>query len=363
MSNLLVSYRQEVVKELCIIYIKAVLVQEFISIFPIFSQIKLNQDSFIDYFKTIFKTKPKEKSYYQLLIESSKIDEQLIEENIKTSINEIFDILFFENKISFIESFPNSFEKYLSEPSISNPDFPFLDSEKYKSNNIFLEYYFRLNERPSQFATNNESFKYKQVVNANILRDLIQNEYGNFTDEQFFNIFPDIAVGVRLMFNPVIVENRLQLYNDLKNVQKIKEEKINAISGKQSASDNIVYFFPLEICKKEYSLFTGYDNAFVSIDRTKLSVLNFINNNFNDLNNSLTLFQITNKLWKNDEFRKLFLYHIPVQVFELLIPRQHAGMNMFLDKVYKNNLSYDNLYSSIINLIDRVLSTEDPTKL
>lgn len=361
MSNLLLSYRQEVVKELCIIYIKSCLIQEYISIFPVFCEVELNKDLFFDYFKMIFNTKPNDKSYNQLLLDVSKLSQTVVDSYLQASIVELFSVLKFDNQISFLESFPNSFEKYKSEEWIEDLH---LNDKKYKQNNLYLEYYFRLNEHPdSTFNPVNLSLKYKKVVNSDILKFLLTTLYSQLTDEQFFNVYSDISIGVRLMNNPVIPGNKSILFQNLKNINKTKEEKINAVSGKLTDSDNISYYFPLEICKREYSLFTGYDNSFVPISRTKSSVLQFIDNNFSDISNSKSLSGITKKLWNNEDFKKLFLYHVPVQMFEVFLPKNQLKINTLLDKVFKSNLSYNNLYQQIIKLIEKVLSTEDPTKV
>lgn len=366
MSNLIQTYRKETIKELSIIYIKSCIIQELIGIFPTLSQIQLEQNIFKQYIKSMIEVK-----YFDLLRFSQNIFTVAeLKALIEPALDEILNLLSFNNKFSFLEYFPNSFEKYLSEFYISQIAGEFLSKDKYKSNNIYLEYYIRVVDHPQAVSTEtwqtqilSRGNNFRGVVNPLLLKNYLTT-FLSRNDSKFFDLFSDFRLGVRLIYNPNVTEDKKILFNQLKVKTNIQKEKINGISGEYIDNPNeTIYYFPLKICEREYSLFTSIDDTFVSIDRTKQSIINFIDQYLVNIDESTVLTKLTTKLWLDDNFKKMFNYHIPVQIFEILLPRDNLRINELLTEVYLSNLSYNNLYRQIIKLIEKVLSTEDPNKI
>lgn len=381
MYNLLQNYRKELCKELVKLYFKSIIVSEYISIFPNLRSIKFSNDLFPKYIKKIIETK----YLSPLLAEIANRDILSfsdIENLISTATTDVLNKIYSNESFSFLDNFANSFKKYQSEPFIAqtNENY-FLNEEKYKYNNFYIEIYFRLIDHPQppsdptpmQLAIMQRHLTQKFVVSPTIFYEFVkyyksQQTARRISDEAFFRLFSDIRIGARLMFNPFITQNKEELFGELSNKDFIKNEKFNAIKGKYNDQENELYYFPLKIAEKEFTLFTSQDQ-FIGIRRTLDDILifiesNILNNNQKDINkNSALLRMITSKLWTNDSFKKLFKYHIPINVFEVLLPQDQLLSNKLLNRIYEENLPYKNLNSKIINLINRILNAEDPNKI
>lgn len=345
MSNLYLNYKNETTKQLIILYTKSCILTEYIHLFPIISRIKFPSN-----LSDILTNK-----YYDAV--SEYIERQQFTDLCVQSISEINNLIEFDglNYINIIDDFPNTFDKYdcLYSNNIRTTD-EFISSglfSRYLENKMYVEKYLRFKNVNQQSVYATEP-GFQGVVNIDKFKSHLSNNLSlGYTDEQIFNLIPEINIGVRLVSNPVInsIDKQL-LYNGISSQDISKKEKLNAI---RLYSDNEQFFyFPIKLADVEYNLFNF-------CDKTMQSIIDFIDSEGFDAIINL----ITKTLWSNNNFKKLFEYHIPIQILQPVLLENMKDKYKLLKSVYDKNLQYSNLNTIIINLIDKIQNLEDPTRL
>lgn len=354
MFNLLELYRSTIIKELIIVYTKTLLVKEFISIFPLIS--KLDFD--LGYFDSVCKQLINEKYIlYILNILNNKITINEVHECVNTGIDELKKSLNTLQLKSFSmkNDFPFIFPQYDIEQLQDNKGFyGQLDINKYNVNNIYIEKYIRIeeDENINIAGISNRSTALKQIVNIKQLYDFINDR--TITNDKLFKVFKKLFFGIRLIYIPEIKEDRVTLFDNLISDKSVMLNKTNAISGNTSNVHQIEYFFPIQLSILEEELI---DSSFFY----KESLL--LNLKENSTIQKTIFNNLIKNFWNSDNFFKLFTYHIPVPVFEILIPNDQLYVNELVKDVYNKNLSYNNLEQILITLIEHIVNAEDPSKL
>ena len=340
------QYKKETIDSLIKVYIKSCILKEYLSIFPIISKI----DFTFNFLSKNWETKIKN-TYIPLSLQS--IGEYTVQDSIiRESISEIFQTInsLYQNQISIEKQFLSSIPRFDSEVKVGAINL-LLNPEKYKDNLLYIEKYFRFETFDLPPITIYQSDEHKGVVNKIQAKVFLSQDI--HTDEQFFQYIKDIKIGTRVMINPAVGDvDKQSLYNSLKNDPKIILEKINTIRGKFNSEEQYSYFFPLLICQNESSILNF-------TTRIKQNIINFIDS---------TLLQpsfesLIDNFWNNENFNKLFKYHIPIPSFEVLLPNEQLRINKLIKDVYDKNVPYNNFNKTIINLIESINKAEDPTRI
>jgi hypothetical protein len=293
--------------------------------------------------------------YYNAV--SEYIDKQQFTDLCIQSISQINALIEFDglDYVNIVDDFPNTFEKYNSvESNNTTTTDEFISSglsSRFLENKMYVERYFRLKNVDQQsIYFNREAFQ--GAVSIDLFKShLLGNLSLGYTDQEFFSLVPEINIGVRLVSNPVInsIDKEL-LYNAIASQDISKKEKLNAI--RLYSENEQFFYFPIKLADVEYNLFNF-------CDKTMQSIVDFIDSESFDAIISL----ITKTLWSNNNFKKLFEYHIPIQILQPVLLENMKDKYKLLKSVYDKNLQYSNLNTIIINLIDKIQNLEDPTRL
>jgi hypothetical protein len=345
MSNLYLNYKNETTKELIILYTKSCILNEYIHLLPIISRIKFPSN-----LSDVLTNK-----YYNAV--SEYIDKQQFTDLCIQSISQINALIEFDglDYVNIVDDFPNTFEKYNSvESNNTTTTDEFISSglsSRFLENKMYVERYLRLKNVDQQsIYFNREAFQ--GAVSIDLFKShLLGNLSLGYTDQEFFSLVPEINIGVRLVSNPVInsIDKEL-LYNAIASQDISKKEKLNAI--RLYSENEQFFYFPIKLADVEYNLFNF-------CDKTMQSIVDFIDSESFDAIISL----ITKTLWSNNNFKKLFEYHIPIQILQPVLLENMKDKYKLLKSVYDKNLQYSNLNTIIINLIDKIQNLEDPTRL
>lgn len=352
MSKLYDKYKKETINELVTIYIKSCILKEYLHLFPIISKLELSNDIFItnqiEYYYTKYYA---DVSLYILPEEFRDICKQSIiqvNDSSKVYQTEIID---------YLDNFPNTFQKYDTE--ITNT-VSAIDNKKYVDNNIYIENYIRLKsvdvsaiDSDVYFRIFNDS-SYKNVVNIKyfslFLVDVL-NPQRQINLDNFFNIFKDIQICSRVIVNPIVqYSNKKELFDKIIAKENAKLEKINAIRYKNENED--LYFFPVQLASVEYNIFN-------LVEKNVQSLYDFLSNE----NLQYIMNLVAKSFWSDNNFSKLFQYHVPIQILQPILFENIKDKYKLLGDVFNKNLPYNNLNKTIINLIDKIYNIEDDNRL
>lgn len=366
MRDLLTDYRREVSEELIKLYLKGAILQEILYLFPFFRKISISDPQFHFFLtKLISKKKLKingeEKSYLEH-ISPFIANEDEFHSIGKTAMTEIQSIL--DNSLGkgldLFKDFPNiAFKQYECEKDNRN-DYR-EDSDKYSDNSFFREYYIRVEDSQIFEARNQEEIeflsrpnKFKGTIKPTIFKEWIEDTMTSMPQDRFLALVPNRYVGVRLMYNPAYkfssAQQQKNLYESVLTSARFIYEKTNALSFRHN-SNNYIYKFPLIIAKKELLL------------PPSVSSFEMMKNYVNSTSFYQDIFSLSNKLWEDQNFGRLFDYHIPMKIFEVLLFSNLYEKYYLMKEVIKENKVLQDLNSTIIKLLTRVKFAEDPTQI
>lgn len=355
MLDLLKTYREETIAELLKIYMKSCILKEYFSIFPFLTKISFKDDQLYKFVANKLRS-----IYYQpvapflsnseqffLLCKESLIELQSVLESLQSG--KVYDL---------IADFPNlAFIKYLTEENFIND---YKENElKYATNNIFLEKYIRLEDATLLEARNaseidflNRENKLKGIVNIDVFDDWINSI--TLSQDRFLALVPNRYLGVRLVYNSPFhtnVNGHAQLFQSIISTEpRYVYEKTNALAFVHSEA-LIKYKFPLILAKKEV-LFPGSLGSLTAMQGYVKSPI------FEQ-----DVYTLTNRLWEDANFSKLFNYHFPVKILQAILLTNFIERYKILRDVLIENKVFQDLSGTIINLLTRIKFAEDPTNI
>jgi len=353
MSDLLTEYRTELLNELLEIYIKSVILKEFLYIFPFMTKISFNEDHFITFIcKKIFN------KYFQY-IKDFIVNEEEFDKLCKKVLSTLITNIQGNNVINFVKDFPNfAFSLYNTEDdNILNITDEY--DSKYKSSNMYREYYIKVEDSlineaitPLEIGFLNRINQFRGILNIKNFKYLINTWKDILSEDRFFKLIKYIYIGVRLVYNSSIFDtssaNIRNLYESILSNEKYRLEKTNAL--KFIKNDEIFsYKFPLIIAKQENLLnLNSYSKCIEYIDS---------DNMLSDI------YVLSNNLWEDPNFYKLFKYHVPIQTFQNILFSNFSNKYYLLKEIMEKNSIFQELDGSLIKLMTRIKYAEDPIKI
>ena len=356
MRDLLADYRTETISELTKIYVKSCILKEFLYVFPFLTRISFTDPQFFKYISKKLKN-----IYYtpiSIFIESEEVFFTLCSE----ALLEIQEALALSNALDLVEQFPNiAFKSYESEKNIENTYDSNIYEEKYVKGNIYREYYIRVEDAQVSEARDdlengflNRTNEYRGVINPTSFKEFVQFSVGLLTQDRFLSLVTNRFLGVRLVYNSPLhisnVQNHRVLYDSILEESRYIYEKTNALSFRKN--QHTIYFkFPLVLAKKEIMFPPALGSMQAMIDYIN-STAYFDN-----------MAELSNRLWEDPNFSKLFNYHIPVKMFQAILFNNLAEKYYLLQEVMQENKVFQDLDTTIINLLNRIKFAEDPTNI
>ena len=356
MRDLLAEYREETIAELLNIYAKSCLLKEYLHIFPFISKISFKDEYFYTYI-----TKVLQEKYFGPVSRFIDTDQSFFD-ICKTAIIEIQQIL--EQSITgrpfdLVNDFPNiAFSSYETEKDAFNLYVE--DSDKYKNDHFYREYYIRIEDAPLSTAIDDSERAFlsrpnylKEVIRPSIFKEWMISIANTIPQHRFLTLVPNRFLGVRLVYNPSLTiseNNKRSLFDAIHQDPKYTLQKTNAIGFLHNES-LIRYTFPLIVAKKEIR-FPPYLGS-------TLAMTEFVGTAQYDNE----MFNLSNKLWDDPNFCKLFEYHFPVKLLQSILFDNFLKKYNLLHDVLVENKVFQDLSGTIINLLTRIKFAEDPTNI
>lgn len=361
MLELLKTYREESISELLKIYMKGCILKEYFFIFPFLTKISFRDDQFYKFLSNKLKL-----TYYQPISVFLTNEEQFFT-ICKEAWSEIQNALYelqTGRVYDLVKDFPNiAFPKYTTEPEVltiwNGSEDESGDENRYEDNNFFIEYYIRLEDSTLSEARDqseidflNRPNKYRGVVNIDVFNTWIDSI--TMPQDRFLALIRNRYLGVRLIYIPTFnldETGRRQLYQSVITDPKVVLEKTNALAFADTGFD-IKYKFPLVVAKQE-ALFPPNLGSLVAMQNYVDNTVTFDNDVYN----------LTNDLWKDLNFSKLFNYHFPVKMLQAILYSNFVERYDILRDVLIENKVFQDLSGTIINLLTRIKFAEDPTNI